>query len=455
MNLPPDSVIEERLINEFPNTRLRAIAPRSLGRAPKTIAPVDEHYCFVAADSPPFPGSNEEASRPGSRYELRKLYYQSFISSYTISQVSRDTVNLLLALICILSLVLSGGFIETLIPGAGAEFSVNNTRECPPAGPFRCKSMNGSEEEESSAGSNGEIATPTGTSTSDTPTTSPTAADTNTPTAGQESTDGTPTIDMVATTSQRAAVEITPPLEWFLLPFLLGLAVLLAVGSVFARRRGYVESPRDVRRLTALSVDWLLMLLVRLAILAANRIRRLRTTLSRTASFIWMTIEMPFRTVTGPDGFYALASRLAAGFQRMVDTFAALLSLLGLHVRGRQPSEYSGRDGSGHVGSTTAATGSDPEANDRDFDIGTAWSWLAAQTKPPHPGPRTPDEIARDAISKGYPADAVRDLLRVFRDVTYGGHPPTAKRRQTARRAYERLQTTARSTAQDAREDER
>lgn len=51
----------------------------------------------------------------------------------------------------------------------------------------------------------------------------------------------------------------------------------------------------------------------------------------------------------------------------------------------------------------------------------------------------TPGEIARHAIDRGVPTDAIRSLTTTFRDVRYGGHPDEGERVTVARDAYERV----------------
>jgi hypothetical protein len=51
----------------------------------------------------------------------------------------------------------------------------------------------------------------------------------------------------------------------------------------------------------------------------------------------------------------------------------------------------------------------------------------------------TPGEIARRAIDRGLPTDAIGALTSTFRDVRYGGHPDEGERVTVARDAYERV----------------
>lgn len=51
----------------------------------------------------------------------------------------------------------------------------------------------------------------------------------------------------------------------------------------------------------------------------------------------------------------------------------------------------------------------------------------------------TPGEIARRAIDRGLPTDAIAALTSTFRDVRYGGYPDEGERVTVARDAYERV----------------
>lgn len=53
---------------------------------------------------------------------------------------------------------------------------------------------------------------------------------------------------------------------------------------------------------------------------------------------------------------------------------------------------------------------------------------------------RTPGEYARAAIDAGLPADPVSRLTKTFREVRYGGYPPSADRTRRARDALERIE---------------
>ena len=53
---------------------------------------------------------------------------------------------------------------------------------------------------------------------------------------------------------------------------------------------------------------------------------------------------------------------------------------------------------------------------------------------------RTPGEYARAAIDAGLPADPVSRLTETFREVRYGGYPPSADRTRRARDALERIE---------------
>ncbi|NHN48853.1 DUF4129 domain-containing protein [Halostella sp. JP-L12] len=89
------------------------------------------------------------------------------------------------------------------------------------------------------------------------------------------------------------------------------------------------------------------------------------------------------------------------------------------------------------------AVPSDDLRGDRTDDgppsIDEAWEALTDRVDLSNPETKTPGEFARAAIDRGLPAEPVRRLTRVVRDVTYGGLPRTDERVGAARSAYEAL----------------
>ena len=67
------------------------------------------------------------------------------------------------------------------------------------------------------------------------------------------------------------------------------------------------------------------------------------------------------------------------------------------------------------------------------------WRTVARWVVPGRWRSRTPGEISRAAIDRGYPAEPVETLTRVFRDIEYGNHSLSDERWDAARKAFERL----------------
>ncbi|MFC7195684.1 DUF4129 domain-containing protein [Halosimplex aquaticum] len=81
-----------------------------------------------------------------------------------------------------------------------------------------------------------------------------------------------------------------------------------------------------------------------------------------------------------------------------------------------------------------SATAIEPESDD-EVPIRTvedAWEAFADPLPVEDPEARTPGEFARLAVERGDPTEAVRRLTRVFRDVRYGGRPPSDDRTRSA-----------------------
>ncbi|WP_229727261.1 DUF4129 domain-containing protein [Haloarcula argentinensis] len=93
--------------------------------------------------------------------------------------------------------------------------------------------------------------------------------------------------------------------------------------------------------------------------------------------------------------------------------------------------------------SQPAATGSTAEADDGpDIDslsVQEAWALLADRVSVSDPETATPGEYARRAIDSGLPAEPVRRLTTLFREVEYGGQSATGDRTESARTALRKL----------------
>lgn len=89
--------------------------------------------------------------------------------------------------------------------------------------------------------------------------------------------------------------------------------------------------------------------------------------------------------------------------------------------------------------SETPAAEPDPEPPEPPSSVREAFDRLQEDLGVSGRDGETPGEIARHAIDRGLPSDAVRSLTTTFRDVRYGGHPDEGERVSVARDAYERV----------------
>lgn len=98
---------------------------------------------------------------------------------------------------------------------------------------------------------------------------------------------------------------------------------------------------------------------------------------------------------------------------------------------------FGGRDGNrGRSGPRSSAK---PEPEDPGPpSVEEAWRTMSERVRVPNRRARTPEEVARAAVERGYPDDAVRRLTDAFREVRYGGFPRSS-RTETARSALDRL----------------
>lgn len=143
--------------------------------------------------------------------------------------------------------------------------------------------------------------------------------------------------------------------------------------------------------------------------------------------------------------------RVPAGFVAGVGGFARAITSLSLSLPSLSAASAGGLFGSGgddrpgsdprSGGRAAPAADDDPEPPEPPASVREAWERLQADLGVTGADGRTPGQIARGAISRGMPADAVRSLTRAFREVRYGGRPDDGERVATAREAYERIRT--------------
>ncbi|MFB6223022.1 MAG: DUF4129 domain-containing protein [Haloarcula sp.] len=73
------------------------------------------------------------------------------------------------------------------------------------------------------------------------------------------------------------------------------------------------------------------------------------------------------------------------------------------------------------------------------LSIQEAWTMMTERVSVSDPETATPGEYARQAIDSGLPAEPVRRLTVLFREIKYGGKSPSADRTESARDALKQL----------------
>jgi transglutaminase-like putative cysteine protease len=146
-------------------------------------------------------------------------------------------------------------------------------------------------------------------------------------------------------------------------------------------------------------------------------------------------------------GFRAVA---AFAGERVAAVLAALPAPGGLRTwlrkRGRWARAYlrnrlrAIRGGEVDVEAAAAAAEA-PDTADRRLTVRRAWQAMLAEAGLRRREHRTPGELARSAVDRGYPADAVGTLTDAFREVEYGRYEPSGGRLDRARRALERIRS--------------
>lgn len=127
----------------------------------------------------------------------------------------------------------------------------------------------------------------------------------------------------------------------------------------------------------------------------------------------------PFQALGGLGGGDGLLSSLRDGVERP--------SLFGSATDERGPPTDPAE--------TTEDDGLDVDS----LSVRDAWAAMTERVSVSNPAATTPGEYARAAIERGLPAEPVRRLTDLFRDVEYGGLPQSEDRTTAARAAVERL----------------
>ena len=134
---------------------------------------------------------------------------------------------------------------------------------------------------------------------------------------------------------------------------------------------------------------------------------------------------------------YYLEGPRAAGVAAVAMTgVVVLVSLLVMVVGGDDDDESADGEQSATVETTPTGTGTERENS---VTLRRLWRTVARWVVPGRWQSKTPGEIARAAIERGYPEEPVEKLTRVFRDIEYGNRSMTADRWQATKDAFRQL----------------
>ncbi|EMA01084.1 protein of unknown function [Haloarcula vallismortis] len=104
------------------------------------------------------------------------------------------------------------------------------------------------------------------------------------------------------------------------------------------------------------------------------------------------------------------------------------------------PSLFGSSDAASGRSAATESTAAADDGPDIDsLSIQEAWGLLADRVSVSDPETATPGEYARQAIDSGLPAEPVRQLTTLFREVEYGGRSATGERTESAQAALRHL----------------
>ncbi|ELZ02233.1 hypothetical protein C482_05461 [Natrialba chahannaoensis JCM 10990] len=124
-----------------------------------------------------------------------------------------------------------------------------------------------------------------------------------------------------------------------------------------------------------------------------------------------------------------LAALAAIHPARLVRALLALLRSLGKSSRERAASM------TGSAQTDTAAAESTADADQSVRTLRTLWDEFVRAVRPPRIRTKTPGEIGRYAVDRGFPEPPVRTVVNAFRDAEYGESPPTETQLESVERA--------------------
>lgn len=228
---------------------------------------------------------------------------------------------------------------------------------------------------------------------------------------------------ITATVYGQTARERFTGLYWTLaaLVGLLAASVLVVGGGLYR----YGVTPRVVARYIALALGRVGRALSTLVVSLAASVGRAIDALRRIA-----------RAARPGDRLRAWLDRLSPAtiIAAIVSVGSRLLAPVRALLPHRGEQAATATEGSGD-GAGTPPTDDQGEP----FDIRRAWAEFVRLVRPPRVRTRTPGEIARYAISAGFPERPVRTVTAAFRDTAYGQGTPAADRIARVKRALAQL----------------
>lgn len=141
-----------------------------------------------------------------------------------------------------------------------------------------------------------------------------------------------------------------------------------------------------------------------------------------------------------PTGVVRGIGGLARGIGSVSVDLSALFSGIGTGtILGRSSTGRPGADPRG--GGRRTGESDEPPEPSPPSSVSEAWSRLQEDLGIAGSDGKTPRQIARRAVSRGVPRDAIESLTAVFQDVRYGGRPDDGERVESARAAYRRIKS--------------
>ena len=141
------------------------------------------------------------------------------------------------------------------------------------------------------------------------------------------------------------------------------------------------------------------------------------------------------------EGLDAIRAIDPSAFIERIRGLELAVILAWLRDRRRAIEETAGHTATGTGGARrTSSAGPTEAAAEAPPDLQALWTEFVATSRPPRRRTRTPGEIARYAVERGWSAEAVNELTESYRDAVYGGRLPDEDRLVELRRVMAELE---------------